>query len=95
MTEEIILEIKTRNNIYLECAFPRSHGVSILCPQETFLSTLNIEQWFIRRGSEGCSIMDLYDELRYYLGKDIPDNKKVRTAKAKDIKDFGDFNNEN
>ena len=92
MTEETILEIKTRTNIYLECAFPRSHDVSVLYPQETFLSTLNIEQWFIKRGAEGCSIMDLYDELRYYLGKDVPDNKKVHTAKTKD---FGDFNNGN
>lgn len=76
--KESILDIKTREKIYLECAFPRCNNVSMLNKQETFLSTLIIEKWFIRRGSEGCSIMDLYDELRKEINKDCPKNKKVR-----------------
>jgi len=56
--------IKTRQQIYLECAFPRSNYKGILCYQEKFISVLDLELWFIKKVSEGCSIMDLYDELR-------------------------------
>jgi len=73
-----MINIKTGEKIYLECAFPRSNYEGILCRQEKFISCLNLEQWFIKKGSEGCSIMDLYDELRKKINENTPENKKVK-----------------
>ena len=73
-----MINIKTREKIYLECAFPRSNYKGILCHQEQFISVLDLELWFIKKGSEGCSIMDLYNELRKKSNENTPENKKVK-----------------
>jgi len=73
-----MINIKTREKIYFECAFPRSNYRGILCHQEQFISVLDLELWFIKKGSKGCSIMDLYNELRKKSNENTPENKKVK-----------------